>query len=407
MLSFNKFRHQFISLTVLFLLFLQILTISLSVVYKNEQLTESADQKDRIPRLLSEEELELSSKIPSLITPAYNGPPSLEGNIEVTSITITSNSEFSTVATSNGWTGTGDQYDPYLISNINFTSGDSEYRLKIQDTTSHFIIKNCVFVDADNLSILMNVQNGVIKESFFDGAIEYGLYVDSNCQGIRVIHNAFTNNATGGINVYNGNSSSNNFRYNYFDDHIPLNPAFGGLYWTDTYDLNGTGTDLTPREHTKFFNVDEFIIGSDPQLDTKAYELGWEGNGTIADPYIITNYNLSFAMETPLIDIQGTSSYILIKNCYINGNSLITGIYLYGVSNIHFINTTLERCDIGFLIYESNNINITKTDIIESSGAGIGVFSTQILKMSDSTINNSGTNAFYSNNLNNSFFFNI
>ena len=179
MVSFSKFKHQFISSTVLVLLFLQVITISFLIIHENDQITESVNQEGMIPRLLSRGELELNSKTPSLITPAYNGPPSMEGNTELNTVTISSNSEFSSVAASNEWEGTGDQYDPYIISNAWETS---QFGKKLMfNHLPHECTISIYTVAGDHVRTLEHNDNRGFEfwdmRTYNDQYIAYGMYV--------------------------------------------------------------------------------------------------------------------------------------------------------------------------------------------------------------------------------------
>ena len=77
--------------------------------------------------------------------------------------------------------GDGTKYSPFLIENWTITSG-SGYGIHIENTTAHFIIRNCQI--SGNISgaygiILKNVTNAVITGCSIYG-VRYGIYVSSS-----------------------------------------------------------------------------------------------------------------------------------------------------------------------------------------------------------------------------------
>lgn len=117
-------------------------------------------------------------------------------------IRIQSDSEFASVALSEGWSGNGSSNSPYIIENYTIRTRvifdsekltiEYEYAIHISDTQSHFVVRNCeILNDTDNeeywtgVGILLdNVENCNIDSCYSDG-LEVCIDLD-NCEEIRV-----------------------------------------------------------------------------------------------------------------------------------------------------------------------------------------------------------------------------
>jgi parallel beta-helix repeat protein len=111
---------------------------------------------------------------------------------------ITSNEDFET----QGWPGNGSLSNPYLIVNLNITSNKSTC-IWIKNTTSHFIIKDCLFSSpvydyADGYLVfpitLANVCNARIVDN-------YVLNVSGGISGYRLLNCTISNNHFNATNV--------------------------------------------------------------------------------------------------------------------------------------------------------------------------------------------------------------
>jgi parallel beta-helix repeat protein len=83
------------------------------------------------------------------------------------------------------------------------------------------------------------------------------------------------------------------------------------------------------------------------------------GSGTAGDPYIISGWDISAATANG-IEIQGTISYFIIRDCYIHDGGLnYEGIYLYLCSHgTVSSNTCIDNYD-GIYVCICNNITVT------------------------------------------------
>ena len=92
--------------------------------------------------------------------------------------------------------------------------------------------------------------------------------------------------------------------------------------------------------------------------DTYFASLGFPGNGTENDPYIIENYNIT-ATDDCSIRIEYTTAYFIIRNCYLQAGFLQSSIYLREIAD----NTSVieNNICIGNKISVSDCIDIIET----------------------------------------------
>jgi len=116
------------------------------------------------------------------------------------------------------------------------------------------------------------------------------------------------------------------------------------------------------------------------------------GSGTKDDPYVIENYNITNSGADG-IHISGTTKYILIRNCYLDGeNSNYSGISISSVAEgtVNVTNNSVNYYWNGISLYYSSNNSFTSNTITNSSFFAID--------LRDSSNNN----AFTSNTITNS-----
>ena len=94
-------------------------------------------------------------------------------------------------------------------------------------------------------------------------------------------------------------------------------------------------------------------IDGNTDFNDTAYLEGWPGNGSVDDPYIIQELNITGPSGSNLIDIQNTNVYFQINNSLLVGGS--KGIYLDNVFNGLIANNTIIYNNDGINLYESEN----------------------------------------------------
>ncbi|MHA1906897.1 MAG: right-handed parallel beta-helix repeat-containing protein [Candidatus Thorarchaeota archaeon] len=127
---------------------------------------------------------------------------------------------------------------------------------------------------------------------------------------------------------------------------------------------------------------DEIVITHNDNFTTQ----GWEGNGTLEDPYLISD--IEIRSSGTCINISNTDSYFIIENCHLisdsedpsgyaislesvqNGeirNIIVVrktvGITAFALSETTFSNVTIYDSGLGMFLEESNNCYISNSTI--------------------------------------------
>ncbi|MFW9851085.1 MAG: right-handed parallel beta-helix repeat-containing protein [Candidatus Thorarchaeota archaeon] len=131
---------------------------------------------------------------------------------------------------------------------------------------------------------------------------------------------------------------------------------------------------------------DEIVITHNDNFTTQ----GWEGNGTVDDPFIISN--LEIKSDTTCVNISNTDVYFVVENCWMMSDSvswsgfgiflnsvqngeirdvIITrkevGVSSFGTSDTTFSNITIYNSGLGILLDQSTNCYIVNSTIMENS----------------------------------------
>ncbi|MHA1909017.1 MAG: right-handed parallel beta-helix repeat-containing protein, partial [Candidatus Thorarchaeota archaeon] len=125
--------------------------------------------------------------------------PNLEKNSVIAAITVTNNGGF----TSAGFTGSGIEGNPYVLDGVTITTVSGGRGISITDTTSHFIIQNCIINLTSVISnygiYLNNVDNGTIFNCTVIGTPS-GLYADYSAD-INVTLTTVRDGTSAGIHI--------------------------------------------------------------------------------------------------------------------------------------------------------------------------------------------------------------
>ncbi len=132
---------------------------------------------------------------------------------------------------------------------------------------------------------------------------------------------------------------------------------------------------------------DPIYIDSDATFREVALERNWTGDGTISNPYIITNLILEDTdQQSYLIDISDTTVYFQISNCQISGGDI--GIQLYNIIHGSIINSTIINCNSGIRMDSATDSAIVDNEILANNGNSIHVWDSSSIRI----INNNLTN---------------
>jgi parallel beta-helix repeat protein len=113
-------------------------------------------------------------------------------------ITINGDSDFSTQATSEGWSGNGTAGNPFIIENCEIDAMSYSYAIHISNTIASFSIRNCSLFGASQASIgLLNVVNGTIENNTCFNNVQYGIYFVNSARSSILECNCSDNGAAG------------------------------------------------------------------------------------------------------------------------------------------------------------------------------------------------------------------
>jgi len=128
------------------------------------------------------------------------------------------------------------------------------------------------------------------------------------------------------------------------------------------------------------------FINNNTDFNSTATSKGWEGNGSIINPFIINNLNITNSTSSiKLIEIINTDAFFEIKNCYLSNGTF--GIRLQNVTHGKIYNNIIKNCsDRGMYIVGSKNNTISNNNVY--GGEVISGSTIHLLKTNNSIISN-------------------
>ena len=157
---------------------------------------------------------------------------------------------------------------------------------------------------------------------------------------------------------------------------IMLTASFAGLTGTgEAKSVSQTGINgLTSHAPIR--------IDNDTDFANQATSEGWNGSGTVADPYIIENYDINGTGHGYCLYIGNTTSYFVVRNCSLheaNGNPEAyywnSGIVLYNIRDGAIVSNNASNNDYGIYICDSSRSSLVNNTLI---GDGISIEGDQL-----------------------------
>jgi parallel beta-helix repeat protein len=118
---------------------------------------------------------------------------------------------------------------------------------------------------------------------------------------------------------------------------------------------------------TNYISHSPIAVFGNNDLINQASAENWAGNGTVEDPFIISEYLIN--SDQIQIQIHDTNLHLIIEDCNLIGEiSQTTGIYLWNVQNIRIRNTIITSNQVGINIDGDPINNLTSSNnAIESN----------------------------------------
>ena len=207
-------------------------------------------------------------------------------------ITIDGDDDFSTTASTEGWSGDGSLESPYIIENYDITLGVTpEASIRIVNTRSNFTIRGCRLVGPA-------------------ATPSYGIYLENSTNG-KIINNMITNFATG-LNVSSGSVNlavtGNNISYNSY-----------GTWWGDSGNFTFTQNHCSHNFFTGVYisNSNNGTISGISCIGNGNYGILWENS----DYFAITENNCSENSYTGIYISSSDNGTISGNTCSGNGDN--------------------------------------------------------------------------------------
>ncbi len=172
-----------------------------------------------------------------------------------------------------------------------------------------------------------------------------------------------------------------------------LGALFNGSDRTDAGAPIKTG--INPGSPTQI--TSPFRINSDTELTAKASAMGWVGDGTASNPYIIYNVYINnnyYAHSTYGIFVGNTTKSFVIYQCYIyrttdvSTNPYTTGaINLYHVSNAQILSTSVSSAYYGIILTGCTNVSLYSGSCYDVINAGVKIDSSNNVTVATRNIN--------------------
>jgi parallel beta-helix repeat protein len=300
--------------------------------------------------------------------PSIKSPPS--PNIDHPPIRILSDTDFAT----QGWPGSGNATDPYRITDLNINgSGTASDCIEIRNTTVHFIIANCLLLEAsDHAGIhLFNTTNGTVQNNVCY-RVHTGVLL-TKCASTTIQQNTVFHTKYGA--QLNDGSQNNTLRANRFQGpHDPYIYDYGIFLSASSNNiiLNNTFVQTNMPITLSISNQNEVNNNTLYRHTYDAITLRHSHNNTINDNYTDTGTILLDASNSNII--QGNSLIgtvrLRINLCNaskfnkIQRNTLIGHIDLDEDSSKNWITNNTAESQSYFIQTPTEDIIVTNNSLI-------------------------------------------
>jgi hypothetical protein len=144
----------------------------------------------------------------------------------------------------------------------------------------------------------------------------------------------------------------------------------------DTYSVTDTVkvTVLDPR----------IVIDGNTEFFSLASTEGWTGNGTLNNPIVIENYQITPGGTGKGISVGNSTVHFIVSNVTIENYSV--GIFLENVTNGLLVNNTINNNGKGIVVDNSTLVTINNNLVISSDTNGIEIFNSNVCALMDNNV---------------------
>jgi parallel beta-helix repeat protein len=152
--------------------------------------------------------------------------------------------------------------------------------------------------------------------------------------------------------------------------NLSMNLFFGGLSQSDLDKV----PQLFTLDSSTYSSHSPISIDGNADFLTQASSNNWVGNGSVDNPIIIENYNITSSATEHMIMILNTDLHFIIRNNLLNGvNGLDKvfgdGIWLNNVRNGQIINNTICSNKMGISLEPNNKHNLITGNMLYNNSA--------------------------------------
>ncbi|MBD3339121.1 MAG: hypothetical protein GF353_08425 [Candidatus Lokiarchaeota archaeon] len=301
-----------------------------------------------------------------------------------------------------GGSNAGTLEDPHIIENVTIKCQGPCPCIKIENSTDHFIIRNCTLYNAESCGINIDYsENGqILNNTLYENGCGVLLYYSNNS---RVHENTIFNNNHEGIFVQGNN---NNITFNRIIDleeegiyllyaqnnkisDNKISNCEDGLYIIDSNDNNITYNEIRNNMEYGIYAsyADNFIIqnnllnnlynvyfnGSSPILMKDNIIVGLGRNKDHGAGVTISESNYLHLENNSIRNTDNALKMYLCQKINITDNFMgenHEGIYVAGSNNVNISENTLENNDYGIEIAYSESVNVSENSM---SKCGLGI----------------------------------
>ncbi len=296
-------------------------------------------------------------------------------------IHITGNEELEEMAGQEGWPGTGEEEDPYVIEWYDLSGKEESSALTFEEVSDHFIVKNNKLHDANRSGDASSGNSGVVLNGTENGRLannkvsfnSYGIHLKESTENV-IVDNKMVNNHVG---IYVSSSIGNKIEGNHVKkSHYPV---YGRGIWLEKSD----GNEL--MENSVSNHDRGIVLSSSPENHLSENNASYNGKGvelreseknSVEKTELFTNDIGIYVYKSTDNTLSGTQSF--------NDNY---GIYLtHSEKNRLYDNVINHSRWYGMRIGRSNDNEIEGNRIVSSDSYGIYLFSSESNSFEDNEL---------------------